>query len=426
MKKWISLLLVLALILGVMAGCGTSQTGDSVAASAEKNLEASEETEEAQTEEAQTEEKTDMVAQAAEQAKNAANEAAQMQAQAQNVSDLIDGIGEITPGSGPALDEVRAAYDALPENVRAYVSNYGMLEDAEAVFQDATAAVTEVKDAIDALGEITVDSRDAMDAAWDLYNALPETSKEYVDNISTLEDAEDTYKVKVEEQGLADIQALIDAGEFQQAMDAGEAFLQDHEVSDESAFQELIDGAHLGLIWQAYNANYLEYTQNELDNLRDTTESETVLAGIDNLQSELDGWLAYIQPANGHVFADTTGSGYSNLTVKAGDTPLFVRVEKVSNSSSYFSFYVRANSETTIYDIEDGDYYVIYATGKTWYGESELFGSGTSASMTDDVISFTTTYSGDYVYWNEVTLTLYPVADGNLTSTPVDPSRVTG
>ena len=81
MKKWISLLLILALIL-----------------------------EESQkTEEAQGEGKTDMLAQTAEQAKNAANEAAQMQSQAQEVNDLIDGLGEITPGSGAALDEARSA-----------------------------------------------------------------------------------------------------------------------------------------------------------------------------------------------------------------------------------------------------------------------------------------------------------------------------
>ena len=417
MKKWISLLLVLALILGVMAGCGTSQKEDSGSASTVGSAEGSQKTEE---------EKTDMVALAAEQAKNAANEAAQMQAQAQEVSSLIDSIGEITPGSGEALDAARTAYNALPENVRTLVDNFSMLEDAETSFQDATAAVTEVKDAIDNLGEITVDSREAIDSAWDLYNALPETSREYVDNLSVLETAEDTYAAKVEEQGLADIQALIDAGEYQQAMDTGEQFLQDHEVSDESAFRELIDGAHLGLIWQAYNANYLEYTQDELDSLRSTTESETVLSGIDYLQGKLDGWLAYIQPANGHVFADTTGSGYGELTVKAGDTPLFVRVEKVSNSSSYFSFYVRANSETTIYDVQDGDYYVIYATGDTWYGESELFGSGTSAKIADDVMSFTTTYSGSYIEYSIITLTLYAVQGGNMSSTTVDPSRLSG
>ena len=419
MKKWISLLLILALILGVMAGCGSSQSEDSAAASAEKNLEESQ-----KTEEAQGEGKTDMLAQTAEQAKNAANEAAQMQSQAQEVNDLIDGLGEITPGSGAALDEARSAYDALPENVRALVSSYSQLEAAEASYQEATSAVTAVQDAIDGLGEITVDSRDAMDAAWDLYDALPETSKEYVENLSTLEDAEDTYKGKVEEQGLADIQALIDAGEYQQAMDAGEAFLQDHTVSDESAFRELIDSAHLGLAWQYYNANYLEATQDELDDLRENAESETVLAGVQTLQDKLNGWLAYIEPSNKYVFADTTGSGYGELTVLSGDTPLYVVMEKVNNPSSYISFYVRANSEVFFSSIEDGDYYVKYATGPVWYGESELFGSQTSAYQADDIMSFETTYSGNYVYYSVITLTLYSVEGGNMTSTTIDPGQM--
>ncbi len=423
MKKWISMLLVIAMILGVMAGCGTSGKGnDSDKGKSDQGQEESLKSEEGQSEA----EKTDMLAQTAEQAKNAANEAAQIQAQAQQVIDLIDDIGEITPGSGAVLDGARVAYDALPENVRAFVSNYGQLEDAEASYQEATSAVTAVEDAIDGLGEITVDSRDDMDAAWDLYNALPESSREYVENFSELENAEDTYDTAVEEQGLADIQALIDAGEYQQAMDDGEAFLEDHEVSDESAFQELIDSAHLGLIWQAYNANYLEYTQNELDSLRDTTESETVLAGIEALQSELDGWLAYIQPGNGEILADTTGSGYGELTVIAGSTPIYLRVEKVNDPSSYIAFYVRADSQTTISSVQDGTYNVFYATGDTWYGESELFGSETSAYQTDDTISFTTTYSGNYIEYSIVTLTLYSVAGGNLTTTPVDPSKLHG
>ena len=423
MKKWISMLLVIAMILGVMAGCGTSGKGnDSDKGKSDQGQEESLKSEEGQSEA----EKTDMLAQTAEQAKNAANEAVEMQSQAQQVSDLIDGIGEITPGSGAALDEARIAYDALPENVRALVNNYGLLEDAEASYQEATSAVTAVEDAITGLGEITVDSRDAMDAAWDLYNALPESSREYVENFSDLETAEDTYKTRVEEQALADIQALIDAGEYQQAMDDGEAFLEDHEVSDESAFQELIDSAHLGLIWQAYNANYLEYTQNELDSLRDTTESEIVLAGIESLQSELDGWLAYIQPGNGEILADTTGSGYGELTVIAGSTPIYIRVEKVNDPSSYIAFYVRADSQTTISSVQDGTYNVFYATGDTWYGESELFGSETSAYQTDDTISFTTTYSGNYIEYSIVTLTLYSVAGGNLTTTPVDPSKLHG
>ena len=423
MKKWISMLLVIAMILGVMAGCGTSGKGnDSDKGKSDQGQEESLKSEEGQSEA----EKTDMLAQTAEQAKNAANEAVEMQSQAQQVSDLIDGIGEITPGSGAALDEARIAYDALPENVRALVNNYGLLEDAEASYQEATSAVTAVEDAITGLGEITVDSRDAMDAAWDLYNALPESSREYVENFSDLETAEDTYKTRVEEQALADIQALIDAGEYQQAMDDGEAFLEDHEVSDESAFQELIDSAHLGLIWQAYNANYLEYTQNELDSLRDTTESEIVLAGIESLQSELDGWLAYIQPGNGEILADTTGSGYGELTVIAGSTPIYIRVEKVNDPSSYIAFYVRADSQTTISSVQDGTYNVFYATGDTWYGESELFGSETSAYQTDDTISFTTTYSSNYIEYSIVTLTLYSVAGGNLTTTPVDPSKLHG
>ena len=70
--------------------------------------------------------------------------------------------------------------------------------------------------------------------------------------------------------------------------------------------------------------------------------------------------------------------------------------------------------------------FVYTATGDTWYGESELFGNETAAYQTDSNISFTTSYYSTYIEYSIVTLTLYAVADGNLTKSPVDPGKVKG
>ncbi|MCR5667954.1 MAG: L,D-transpeptidase/peptidoglycan binding protein [Lachnospiraceae bacterium] len=53
---------------------------------------------------------------------------------AQPVIDAINAIGEVTTGSGDAITAARAAYEALPADAKPYVTNLGTLEAAEAAF----------------------------------------------------------------------------------------------------------------------------------------------------------------------------------------------------------------------------------------------------------------------------------------------------
>ena len=49
--------------------------------------------------------------------------------------ELINAIGRVTPNSKAAIDAARAAYDAVPESVKSYVTNYETLTAAEATFK---------------------------------------------------------------------------------------------------------------------------------------------------------------------------------------------------------------------------------------------------------------------------------------------------
>lgn len=64
---------------------------------------------------------------------DAANQAAATQAQnaAQPVIEKINAIGTVTKNSTGAVKDARKAYDALPDMVKAYVTNYASLVDAE-------------------------------------------------------------------------------------------------------------------------------------------------------------------------------------------------------------------------------------------------------------------------------------------------------
>ena len=112
------------------------------------------------------------------------------------VKELIDAIGEVTLESGDAIDVARTAYDKLPEAKKVLVDNYEKLTAAEEAYTalvDAAAAKA-VDDLIDAIGEVTLESGDAIKAARAAYDALTDTQKELVKNYEKLLAAEELYE----------------------------------------------------------------------------------------------------------------------------------------------------------------------------------------------------------------------------------------
>ena len=140
------------------------------------------------------------------------------------VKELIDAIGEVTLDSGDAIDAARAAYDKLPDAKKALVDNYEKLtaaEEAYAAMVDAAAAKA-AEDLIDAIGEVTVDSGDAIKAARAAYDALTDTQKELVKNYEKLTAAEEAYTALVDAAAAKAVDDLIDAiGEV--TVDSGDA-----------------------------------------------------------------------------------------------------------------------------------------------------------------------------------------------------------
>ena len=140
------------------------------------------------------------------------------------VKELIDAIGEVTLDSGDAIDAARAAYDELPEAKKALVDNYEKLtaaEEAYAAMVDAAAAKA-AEDLIDAIGEVTLESGDAIKAARAAYDALTDTQKELVKNYEELTAAEEAYTNLVDAAAAKAVDDLIDAiGEV--TADSGDA-----------------------------------------------------------------------------------------------------------------------------------------------------------------------------------------------------------
>ena len=120
---------------------------------------------------------------------------------ADQVSKNITNIGTVTLESEDAIKEARTAYDALTDAQKELVSNKDVLEKAESTLkelQDAKAAdvkaAEEVTNKISAIGDVTLESEDAIKEARTAYDALTDAQKELVSNKDVLEKAETTLK----------------------------------------------------------------------------------------------------------------------------------------------------------------------------------------------------------------------------------------
>lgn len=117
------------------------------------------------------------------------------------VDSKIAAIGTVTLESRAAIDEARAAYDALTDARKALVSKYETLQDAEAEYDRLAeqaaadkAAADAVAEKIAAIGTVTKDSGTELAEIRAAYDALTDAQKALVGNLAVLEKAEEDYE----------------------------------------------------------------------------------------------------------------------------------------------------------------------------------------------------------------------------------------
>ena len=203
MRRCLVLLMALAMALALTA-CAKSEAAqavdDQIAAIGEVTLEsesaiaAAEEAVEALAEEdrKQLDNEDDL------KEARAAYETLVLEDQAAGVEEAIAAIGTVTVDSGEAVETARALYDASPAEVQALVENFSDLEAAEETLSGLK--VEEAIRLIDAIGTVTADSREAVEAAQTAYDALTQEDAAKVTNASTLEAAATQLKTLLEQQ----------------------------------------------------------------------------------------------------------------------------------------------------------------------------------------------------------------------------------
>lgn len=121
----------------------------------------------------------------------------------------IDAIGEVTMDSADTIEKARTGYDALSEAEKnsmplRYAEKLTQAEEDFAPFRPAA----EVRKMIAAIGAVTLDKEEAIQAAKDAYDKLTEEQKAQVDNLSVLEAA--IQALEADKATVAAIQKKLD------------------------------------------------------------------------------------------------------------------------------------------------------------------------------------------------------------------------
>lgn len=110
------------------------------------------------------------------------------------VEDLIAGIGEITYAKKTKIEAATAAFNALNTDLQDKVNNIEVLRNAEKTLEQIIKDIDAVDESINAIGTVTLKSEQAIKTARTAYNALPEESQKGVKGTDVLTSAEKAYE----------------------------------------------------------------------------------------------------------------------------------------------------------------------------------------------------------------------------------------
>ena len=203
-----------------------------------------------------------------EELKAAADQEEIDRAAAKGVDDLIDAIGEVTLESESVITAARSAYNALTDEQKARVTKLTALTVTEtklAELKADNAAAEAVEKKIADIGEVTVESEDAITAARTAYDALTDAQKALVTKLSVLTAAEAKLQELKNESGsgtgstgtgesdkktIRVTMRLIGAELASKDVDLGaEAYLPDYVTWIPTTSYELDEGAKVYDLW---------------------------------------------------------------------------------------------------------------------------------------------------------------------------------
>lgn len=327
----------------------------------------------------------------------------------EDVEAAIDRIGAVTYESGAKIESARDQYEALSASSRKKVRNADILMDAIDEYDRLVKAVDTAIDAINAIGFVDLGSGYAIDNARAAYDALAadkltDYAAEYA---AVLESAEESFGMLYVADAYVKANDLYMRGDYRSAhvtmYDAVSRFPNAPKIPE---CKELGLNSASELAFEHYVSGDMENAMNYL------LEAEPVYGTndrYDEVRNSVEVAVAARRPTNGTVFSNSIGSDYCMVTIYASDTDACVKLQVENEPKKFAMFYVRANEDFTLY-VPSGKYVIKYVTGPYWFNDVSMFGKWGSYAQADGVFPLDIRNDGTY---DGLSLTLYSVVDGN-------------
>ena len=114
-----------------------------------------------------------------------------------DIEEAIGSIGEVTLESEQNIKKIRNQYDTSNDKVKQGIKNYAILEEAEQVI--SSIKIQNVTNLIEQIGNVTLDSKEIIDTAKSAYSKLSFEEQGLVSNYNLLEEALDKMEALKEQ-----------------------------------------------------------------------------------------------------------------------------------------------------------------------------------------------------------------------------------
>lgn len=325
------------------------------------------------------------------------------------VEKAIDAIGFVTIESREKIETAESMYAELSAKNQEKVDNYDVLLQARAELNRLVDLVNTAQRAIDAIREpITLDSGDSIIAAQRAYKAARESSvHSYITRYDHLYLSIDPYAALVMENA----DKLLKQRKYIEAFQMYSIVFDNFpECSYGGAAYYGCRDSTIGTAEDQYNRGQLE---DALDILDDVDTYYGMSENSTKLREKILKRISQSRPRTGQTFNNTIGWGYGKLTVTAGDYDEFVTLTDIDTYTKIMTFYVRAGETATV-QVKDGRYAMGYIGGPYWFGTESKFGGyyKDTGTVNGDLI-FSTTRSGSQVEYTLIEVDLGNISFGD-------------
>ena len=311
--------------------------------------------------------------------------------------DLIGQIGKVTLESQDAITSAEESYEALSREAKNLVDNYKTLTDARKEYTRLDAAVKTAEDAIDSIGAVTLESKDAIEKARNAYDALlqDDLQKHLSGKIAKLTNAEQEFD-QLYSQHLYDTGLAHHAkGEYEEAIASFDTIIADYaDTKVLSSAQTAKADSQIGLA-EAANKKRDYYTA--MQALEAVDKEHISQEDYEAMKEKILTGLNRNRPGNGVTVDGKVNWGYCYFQITAGDEDVCFKFQNTADPTKYTMVYVRAGQNKKV-NVEDGTYSIKWATGENWYDKEHHFGDDT-VYRSRGTADFSTSREGRWVYY---------------------------